>query len=373
MRLNEKNVASFAVCSSPIDKEGYLQKKGDLNRDFQRRWFILKGNLLFYFLKKQDREPQGVIVLEACSVQVSHHGRYCFDISFDGAGTRTYVLGADNDDEMQSWMKAISHASYDYLKTIVAELQKRVDYLTSSSAQHSKAQGMDILGAVGSGSPTSRPKSTVKETSVTLQELSNPTAPQMRSPPTTKIKKGILVDIDQEAPPIPIKKKSLSMHGSHHRGERRTHNSDDEQIEDRKSSFHESLTFSHHRTTPHSSPLIPSVPVKGTLSPPSTMDRTPVLQPMAPGAASTSPVTPQTLDTAMMKLSVNQSGDTQLKKYHNGMETEGPGLSTHPHQVTRKVAAPPIDPSKSFIEMHKDFTQAMKELNADRTSNPAPS
>ncbi len=95
MRLNEKNVASFAVCSSPVDKEGYLQKKGDLNRDFQRRWFVLKGNLLFYFLKKQDKEPQGVIILEACSVQVSIHGRYCFEISFDGAGFVQEPSGCD--------------------------------------------------------------------------------------------------------------------------------------------------------------------------------------------------------------------------------------------------------------------------------------
>jgi len=163
MRLNEKNVASFAVCSSPVDKEGYLQKKGDLNREFQRRWFVLKGNLLFYFLKKQDREPQGVIVLEACSVQVSTHGRHCFEISFDGAGTRVYILGTDNNDDMESWMKAVSHASYEYLKTIVDELQRRVDLLSSSSTPQAVASGMGKLkvGAVAtmqSSTPPTHPQ-----------------------------------------------------------------------------------------------------------------------------------------------------------------------------------------------------------------------
>ena len=102
MKLNDKNVASFAVCSSPVDKEGYLSKKGDLNKGFQRRWFVLKGNLLFYFEKKQDKEPLGVIVLEACSVQASSPAKYSFEISFDGQGTRTYILVADCDEDMQS-------------------------------------------------------------------------------------------------------------------------------------------------------------------------------------------------------------------------------------------------------------------------------
>lgn len=51
-----------------IDREGWLQKRGDVNKSWQRRYFVLKGNLLFYFEKKGDREPIGVIILEGCTV-----------------------------------------------------------------------------------------------------------------------------------------------------------------------------------------------------------------------------------------------------------------------------------------------------------------
>lgn len=67
MKINEKNMCYFAT-SPPIDREGWLQKRGDVNKSWQRRYFVLKGNLLFYFEKKGDREPIGVIILEGCTI-----------------------------------------------------------------------------------------------------------------------------------------------------------------------------------------------------------------------------------------------------------------------------------------------------------------
>ena len=43
-------------------------KKGEVNKGFQKRWFVLKGNLLFYFEKRHDKEPLGVIILEGCTI-----------------------------------------------------------------------------------------------------------------------------------------------------------------------------------------------------------------------------------------------------------------------------------------------------------------
>ena len=130
MRLNEKNVAAFAAAPTPIDKEGWLQKKGEINKGYQRRWFALKGNLLFYFERQGDREPIGVIVLEKCSVGLCDDGDpYSFYIAFEGQGARTYVLVADNEVDMKSWIKAISHAGYDYLRMMVDELKRRVERL----------------------------------------------------------------------------------------------------------------------------------------------------------------------------------------------------------------------------------------------------
>lgn len=53
MKINEKNLAAFASSGSQVDREGYLMKKGDGSKGYSKRWFVLKGNLLFYFEKSQ--------------------------------------------------------------------------------------------------------------------------------------------------------------------------------------------------------------------------------------------------------------------------------------------------------------------------------
>lgn len=67
MKINERNLNLFAT-NAPFDKVGYLNKRGELNKAFQRRYFVLKGNLLFYFEKKGDKEPLGLIILEGCTI-----------------------------------------------------------------------------------------------------------------------------------------------------------------------------------------------------------------------------------------------------------------------------------------------------------------
>lgn len=74
MKINEKNLCMFAV-TPPVDLEGYLTKRGEVNKSWQRRYFVLKGNLLFYFDKRGDREPLGVIIIEGCTI-----GKFFFKI-----------------------------------------------------------------------------------------------------------------------------------------------------------------------------------------------------------------------------------------------------------------------------------------------------
>ncbi|GAB1597936.1 probable serine/threonine-protein kinase DDB_G0272282 [Argonauta hians] len=149
MRINEKSLIHFANSNRSSDKEGYLQKKGELNKSFQKRWFILKGNLLFYYEKKHDKEPIGVVVLEGCTIELAaaHHinsgssnngsstgssgtssgESFTFEIVFPRSGARTYVLSSSTQEEMESWMKALTCASYDYLKMMVTELQRQLE------------------------------------------------------------------------------------------------------------------------------------------------------------------------------------------------------------------------------------------------------
>ena len=359
-------MASFAVCSSPVDKEGYLQKKGDLNRDVQRRWFVLKGNLLFYFQKKQDKEPLGVIVLEACSVQVSSHGRYSFEISFDGIGTRTYILYADNDEDMQSWIKAISHASYEYLRSIVTELQRRVSVLTSSSKPDGEGvSDMSLLHVAAPKGSVRLPQRSRSEkvSSMSSSDGGNPLAQRAKNSPKVKVKNGILVDVEmEEAPPVPPKMKSMTIHSPsrarHSPSLNQRQHSDDSFIHV-DSSDPSTRPMLPVPSKPHSSPLILSAPLGNPsrpLSPPSTLDRTPVLQPLV-----VDPSPPHDEDVIDRALPPRPPKPKPYGGHNGQLKTEG--ASVHP--VGRQVAAP-LDPKKTIYEMHEEFTQAMEALKSEK-------
>ncbi|KAK3587634.1 hypothetical protein CHS0354_032842 [Potamilus streckersoni] len=134
MRLNEKSLAKYASSGAPAAKEGVLLKKGELNKGFQKRWFILKGNLLFYYEKRTDKEPIGMIVLEGCTIELADNiDGFTFQINFPGSGSRTYILGADTQEEMESWMKILSCAGYDYMKLVRSELQQQLSELDSDA------------------------------------------------------------------------------------------------------------------------------------------------------------------------------------------------------------------------------------------------
>lgn len=150
--LNESNLVYFSTCSSQTTKEGWLYKKGEVNRSFQKRWFALKGNLLFYFDKPGDREPNGVIILEGYTVELvdTAYEGHTFQISFRGAGNlRKYILQAESHIVMEQWMKAITCASYDYMKLMVSELKAQLDELNSQelsselSRCKTRADGLD--------------------------------------------------------------------------------------------------------------------------------------------------------------------------------------------------------------------------------------
>ena len=99
MKINELTLIHYATSpETPADKEGWLWKRGEVNKGFQKRYFVLKGNLLFYFEKPNDREPVGVIILEGCTIELAEEevDKFAFKISFHGEGRRVYTLGTDD-------------------------------------------------------------------------------------------------------------------------------------------------------------------------------------------------------------------------------------------------------------------------------------
>ena len=139
MKINGKHLCELSTLGAP-DKRGYLNKRGEVNRSFQRRWFVLRGNLLFYFQRPDDSEPTGVIVLENCTVSLSEQEDcYAFELSFGGSGSRTYVLAADTHEEMEDWMRILSRSSCGHLRMMIGVLQRQVADLDESTATESMA------------------------------------------------------------------------------------------------------------------------------------------------------------------------------------------------------------------------------------------
>ncbi|XP_029366860.1 sesquipedalian-1 [Echeneis naucrates] len=152
MKLNERSVAHYATCDSPPDKTGFLFKKGERNTAYHRRWFVLKGNMLFYFEERDSREPIGVIVLEGCTVELCESAEeFAFAIKFDCAKARVYKMAAESQAAMESWVKALSRASFDYMRLVVKELERQLEEIQEVS-------GASCVGT-GAGGLQGRPKS----------------------------------------------------------------------------------------------------------------------------------------------------------------------------------------------------------------------
>lgn len=85
--------------------------------------------MLFYFEEKESREPIGVIVLEGCTVELceSESEEFAFAIKFDCTKAKVYKMAAESQAAMESWVKALSRASFDYMRLVVKELERQLE------------------------------------------------------------------------------------------------------------------------------------------------------------------------------------------------------------------------------------------------------
>ncbi|XP_062342647.1 sesquipedalian-1 [Osmerus eperlanus] len=128
MKIHKKILTHYLSCTSPVDKEGYLYKKKERNASYQRRWFVLKANLLFYQERPADRHLLGVIFLEGCAVRhFESDGQFAFSLVFRGPGLKTYRLAAEDPQGQESWVKALLSVSHCYLSLLVRDLGKQYE------------------------------------------------------------------------------------------------------------------------------------------------------------------------------------------------------------------------------------------------------
>uniref|UniRef100_A0A8C7X8W0 Sesquipedalian n=1 Tax=Oryzias sinensis TaxID=183150 RepID=A0A8C7X8W0_9TELE len=153
MKVHEKILTHYLSCTSPVDKEGYLYKKKMRTATFQRRWFVLKANLLFYQERPADRHLLGVIVLEGCAVRcLEAEEPFAFSLVF-GPGLKTYTLSAESRQTQESWVEALMSASHCYLSLLVRDLERLYEEAKQGSrASRSSGSALSLaMNRISSG------------------------------------------------------------------------------------------------------------------------------------------------------------------------------------------------------------------------------
>ncbi|NXT70198.1 RHG22 protein, partial [Chaetops frenatus] len=107
--------------SSPNPQErvlkcGWLKKQRSIMKNWQQRWFVLRGDQLFYYKDEEETKPQGGFSTTRQVVELGKRleGRFVFCLS-GGAGDRekmpvnheAFLLMANSQNEMEDWVKAI--------------------------------------------------------------------------------------------------------------------------------------------------------------------------------------------------------------------------------------------------------------------------
>ncbi|ORX54021.1 PH-domain-containing protein [Hesseltinella vesiculosa] len=94
------------------EHEGWLHKQSDRYKTWNKRWFVLKGNNLFYFKSPKDVRVKGIINLRGYRVIVDetiHSNKYCFKTQHDQE--RTFFFYTDTKESMRTWLQALMKAT----------------------------------------------------------------------------------------------------------------------------------------------------------------------------------------------------------------------------------------------------------------------
>lgn len=99
-------------------KCGWLRKQGGFVKTWHTRWFVLKGDQLYYFKDEDEIKPLGAIFLPGNRV-IEHPcneespGKFLFEVVPGGdrermtANHETYLLMASTQNDMEDWVKSI--------------------------------------------------------------------------------------------------------------------------------------------------------------------------------------------------------------------------------------------------------------------------
>uniref|UniRef100_A0A8D1VPE5 Rho GTPase activating protein 24 n=2 Tax=Sus scrofa TaxID=9823 RepID=A0A8D1VPE5_PIG len=99
-------------------KCGWLRKQGGFVKTWHTRWFVLKGDQLYYFKDEDETKPLGTIFLPGNRVlehpcNEESPGKFLFEVVPGGnrdrmtANHESYLLMASTQNDMEDWVKSI--------------------------------------------------------------------------------------------------------------------------------------------------------------------------------------------------------------------------------------------------------------------------
>uniref|UniRef100_A0A2K5VAX3 Switch-associated protein 70 n=1 Tax=Macaca fascicularis TaxID=9541 RepID=A0A2K5VAX3_MACFA len=110
MAINEV----FSELILDVLKQGYMMKKGHRRKNWTERWFVLKPNIISYYVSEDLKDKKGDILLdENCCSLPDKDGKKCLFLvkCFD----KTFEISASDKKKKQEWIQAI-HSTIHLLK-----------------------------------------------------------------------------------------------------------------------------------------------------------------------------------------------------------------------------------------------------------------
>ncbi|XP_070621378.1 rho GTPase-activating protein 25 [Erythrolamprus reginae] len=121
MAVDGKGSSTWLQAPNPLErplKTGWLKKQRSIIKNWQQRYFVLKGQHLYYYKEEEDLKPQGSLRLLGCTIRETasgseEAGKFVFEIipGLSGEPTRTgpdsFVLMANSQADMEEWVKLL--------------------------------------------------------------------------------------------------------------------------------------------------------------------------------------------------------------------------------------------------------------------------
>uniref|UniRef100_A0A670Z935 Rho GTPase-activating protein 24 n=1 Tax=Pseudonaja textilis TaxID=8673 RepID=A0A670Z935_PSETE len=117
MAVDAKGSSTWLQAPNPLErplKTGWLKKQRSIVKNWQQRYFVLKGQHLLYYKEEEDLKPQGSLQLQGCTIREvasgsEEAGKFIFEIIPEQTrtGPDSFVLMANSQADMEEWVKLL--------------------------------------------------------------------------------------------------------------------------------------------------------------------------------------------------------------------------------------------------------------------------